>query len=150
MLAFIEQYWLNFLLGIISGGLILFAKKIWALFKESNTRKRHAEQETLQKEMRGTIKENEAESKKGDEILQDQIDIMKSGILSIQRKIFKQECRELLKEDHEITLEEFEGIQEDHRIYNSLGGNHDGDALFEMVRQKATNNIADQMKNREP
>lgn len=68
---------------------------------------------------------------------------MKGGILSIQRRTFKQECRELLREGHEITLAEFEALQEEHNIYHSLGGNHDGDALFEMVKTKASNNLTD-------
>lgn len=66
-----------------------------------------------------------------------------AGVLSIQGKIFKNECRSLLREGHEITLEEFESLQEDHKAYKALGGNHDGDTLFSMVEKKVTNSITD-------
>lgn len=40
-------------------------------------------------------------------------------------------------------MEEFESITDDHTTYNALGGNHDGDTLFEMVKRKAGKNLAD-------
>ena len=38
-------------------------------------------------------------------------------------------------------IEEFERIQADHDVYNSLGGNHDGDSLFGLVEHKYKNKI---------
>lgn len=141
MLEFIAQYWLQFLLTLITGGLTLLCKKFWSLYQAEKKHQKTKEWEAFYQGLKDTIKEGSEESKRGDAALQEQIDIMKGGILSIQKKNFKQDCRELLKEEHEITLEEFEAIQEDHNIYNSLGGNHDGDTLFDMVKKKATNNL---------
>lgn len=68
--------------------------------------------------------------------LKDDFKIMKGGILSIQGRDFKADCRILLQPDHEITLNEYEALIEEHEVYKSLGGNHEGDALFNMVQQK--------------
>lgn len=143
MLEFIAQYWLNFLLTIISGGLVLACKKIWGMYKAEKNHQKTKEQEAFYAGLKDTIREDTEESKRGDAVLQEQVNVIKSGILSIQKKNFKQDCRELLREGRDITLEEFETLQEEHNIYNSLGGNHDGDILFEMVREKATNQLAD-------
>ena len=68
--------------------------------------------------------------------LKDDFKIMKGGILSIQGRDFKADCRLLLQPEHIITLNEYESIIEEHDVYKSLGGNHEGDALFNMVEQK--------------
>ena len=54
----------------------------------------------------------------------------------MQGKNFKSDCRRLLDENHEITLDEWEEIDADHEAYNGLGGNHRGDELFELVKKK--------------
>lgn len=84
------------------------------------------------------------ESKEDDKILQDQITgvskemkSLKAGILSIQGREFKANCRRLLDENHEITLDEWEELDSDHEVYNGLGGNHKGDQLYELVKKKA-------------
>ena len=68
--------------------------------------------------------------------LRDDFKIIKGGILSIQGRDFKADCRMLLQPEHMITLNEFEAIIEEHEVYKSLGGNHEGDALFTLVEQK--------------
>lgn len=68
---------------------------------------------------------------------------LRHGILSIQGKQFKQDCRNLLAPGHEITLEEFEEIEEEHDIYNQLDGNHNGDKLFQMVEEKYRSHLSD-------
>lgn len=68
--------------------------------------------------------------------LKDDFKIIKGGILSIQGRDFKADCRVLLQPEHIISLNEFEAIIEAHEVYKSLGGNHEGDALFTLVEQK--------------
>lgn len=143
MLAIIEQYWLTCLLGLISSGLGLLCKKFWKLYQDEKTRTKSDEQESIQKQIKEGMAEVIAESKAGDESLQGQINLLMSGVLSIQKAHFKRTCKELLKETHEITLEELESITADHSAYNGLGGNHEGDILFEMVITKANKNLAD-------
>ena len=90
------------------------------------------------------------ESKADDEVLQNQIsnlsDEMKSlkkGLLSIQGKEFRANCRKLLEDGHEITLDEWEEIDADHEAYNGLGGNHKGDQLYALVKKKAEKILTD-------
>jgi chaperonin cofactor prefoldin len=61
----------------------------------------------------------------------------------MQEKIFKNQCRAYLEEGYKISLAEFEALDADHDTYNSLGGNHDGDALFEMVKQKVAKDLSE-------
>lgn len=68
--------------------------------------------------------------------LKNDFSIMKGGILSIQGRDFKADCRILLQPGRNITLNEYEAIVEMHEVYKSLGGNHEGDALFSMVQAK--------------
>lgn len=72
---------------------------------------------------------------------QNNLTALTEGILSIQGRQFKEECRALLENDHEITLKEFEHITNEHRIYNALRGNHDGDDLYNLVETKYRANL---------
>lgn len=72
---------------------------------------------------------------------QNNLTALTEGILSIQGRQFKEECRALLENDHEITLKEFEHITNEHRIYNALHGNHDGDDLYNLVEIKYRANL---------
>lgn len=64
------------------------------------------------------------------------MNVLKGGILSIQGRGFKHDCRKLLEDGHIITLNEFEALGAEHNIYKSLGGNSHGDALFDLVKVK--------------
>lgn len=90
------------------------------------------------------IATSRAESKSDDAALRAQIEetsnqlnTLKAGLLSMQGKEFRNNCRRLLEATHTITLDEWEEINADHAAYNGLGGNHRGDELFEMVRKRA-------------
>jgi hypothetical protein len=83
------------------------------------------------------------ESKADDAVLEKQISAVEknitaltAGILSMQGKEFRNNCRKLLAEDHIITLDEWEELDKDHMAYNGLGGNHKGDHLFSLVKKK--------------
>lgn len=65
------------------------------------------------------------------------INTLTEGLLSVQRREFEANCRNLLNPEHNITLDEFQQITDDHDIYNKLGGNHSGDQLFSLVEEKA-------------
>lgn len=142
MLEFILKYWLEFLLGVIAAALSLACKKFYSLYKFEKASKTKENHEKIENGLKKIINDNAKESNEGDDVLQKQICALKNGILSLQGRNFKQDCRNLLQEDHTITLEEFEALQAEHNVYKSLGGNHDGDELFEMARKKAMNDIA--------
>lgn len=143
VVEFVVKYWVQFLFGLVTTGLGLLCKKFYSLYNKEKNHQKTEEQKAFYKGLEDLIKESTEESRKGDEKLQEQINVMKGGILSIQGKNFKQECRELLRKERDITLAEFEALQEEHNVYKSLGGNHDGDILFDMVCKKATNLLTD-------
>lgn len=75
-------------------------------------------------------------SQEDDVHIREEINIIKAGLLSLQGKQFRRKCRKLLKPEHTITLEEYEQLIEDHNVYNALDGNHKGDELFALVKDK--------------
>ena len=111
--------------------------------------KKMDEQRTGMKEQMGecynnllnVVKESEERSLAEDKIIHSEIDVIKSGMLSLEGRTFKEDCRKLLQDDHRITLAEFEAISAEHIVYNNLGGNHEGDGLFSMVVAKYQNNL---------
>ena len=148
--AFLAKYWLEFVLGLIAMG-ITFAVKShfsWAL------KKRKEEQKQLVEEIVNQMKEeviaegrklktasDEADFSIEEEIgmLNQDFNLLKKGILSIQGRQFKEFCTRLLSSDHELTLDEYRQCSDEHEVYNCLGGNHDGDRLFALVQKKAEN-----------
>ena len=76
-----------------------------------------------------------------DQRIEASIDKMQDGMLAIQGRNFKNDCHKLLKPDHVIYVKEYEQLLADHIVYNKLGGNHEGDALFAMVEAKYKNTI---------
>lgn len=63
------------------------------------------------------------------------LDAIKGGLLAVQGHEFRSKCRKLLLKDI-ILIEEYEQLESDHLAYNSLGGNHKGDSLFDQVKTK--------------
>lgn len=159
MLDFIVKYWVEFALGIIATGLGVACKRIFSLYQKEKEHEKSEEKSQLITEVKdmmtscqldlinqllpheAALQEEDKKLHKDIQHLNDNVDILKGGMLSLQGREFKQDCRDLLKEDHVITLIEYENIIEEHRIYNSLGGNHRGDALFAAVQQKYNNSL---------
>jgi hypothetical protein len=109
---------------------------------KSFRQERAEEKETFLKGIKDEIRAEFERSNKKEIELQNEIKTLKSGLLSVQGRMFKSDCKKLLEEDHEITLEEYEEITRDHHAYNSLGGNHNGDQLYLLVRKKVENSWA--------
>lgn len=160
MLDFIAKYWLEFLFGIVALGLTGLTRYFYGLYKKEKQRLEDEAHEKIIVELKSKISdehkitaellqtERELSQQENDALkqeiynLNDKIDVVSGGVLSIQGKQFKDDCRALLKPDHEITLDEFEEIESDHETYNKMGGNHTGDKLFQMVEQKFKNSLS--------
>lgn len=154
MVEFIIQYWLQFLLGVIASGLTILCTRLYYLWKkERRAQRREVEGRIISavqtliedndKEIMKIIREEEKASAKADEQLEVQmtqiqkdLSVLTEGMLSIQGRQFKEDCRQLLEEDHVISLEEYENISHEHDVYNQLRGNHEGDNLFGLVKVK--------------
>lgn len=141
MLDFIIKYWLQVLLGLVCTGLGFACKYFWKLYKSEKYHQKTKEQKEFYDGLKELIREGTEESRKADEAIREEIKVIKDGVLSVQRRTFIAQCSELLKKDHEITLDEYKKIQEEHNIYHNLGGNHDGDHLYDLVEAKAKNDI---------
>lgn len=135
MLEFILQYWIEFLFGLVVTAGSFIIKRVLKSYK----RERAEEKKEFLKEIQKEIKSEFTGRDQKDNEFQGEIKALKNGLLSIQGRTFKANCKKLLEESHEITLEEYEEITKDHDAYNSLGGNHNGDQLYRLVRQKVEN-----------
>lgn len=132
MLEFILKYWIEVLFGavIAIGGYMV--KRTLKSYRQERLDEKNAFLESIKKEISAEFeRSNNRETE-----LAGEIKTLKAGLLSIQGRAFKNNCKRLLDPDHEISLEEYEEITKDHDAYNSLGGNHNGDELFILVRKK--------------
>ena len=138
MLEFVLRYWIEFLFGgVIAIGSYMI-KRTLKSFRQERADEKEAFLEGIKDEIRA---EFERSNKKETE-LAEEIKVLKAGLLSIQGRTFKSNCRRLLDPDHDISLEEYEEITKDHDAYNSLGGNHNGDQLYQLVRKKVEDSWA--------
>ena len=164
MLEFLAQYWLEFALGIITAGLAGLARYFWSLFKKHLKDTLTNEISSMTTQLQKTMEANdnkltnqidhlgekigELEEKaiktantekgldNGLDKLEDDLKALKKGVLSIQKQQFVKTCRKLINQEEPIQLEQFEKITAEHRTYNLLGGNHDGDELYKLVTSK--------------
>ena len=148
MLQFIAQYWLQVLFGLLisGGGLYLkHCRKVIAKYKEDQKEEFHT---IIIKEVGNKIStslnpiiekiDNIEETNK---ILTNKISIVEKGLLSVMGSNFKRRCEAFFQPEHEISLQEFNELQEDHEAYNALGGNHIGDQLFDLVCEKYSHTV---------
>lgn len=152
ILDIVIKYWIQLLCTGLAGGGAWLVKRYFALESESRKADQKLFYENLKKDI---VSENEELIKKvikssedGDKKLQEQIDSinsemsnLKTGMLSMQGKEFRGNCRNLLEGDHSITLDEWEEIESDYHAYKALGGNHKGDELFKLVEKKVENTL---------
>ena len=149
VLQWIAQYWVSWVCALLAGGVVFFAKRYISMEKKA------AEEKWKDKEMNmcGKIitnfdekieevknNSNQKEAKVYKKIdalnsVHSEVNAIKSGILSIQGKQFREMCEELLEKDY-ISVEEYQEFEDEYAIYKSLGGNHRGDALHARVVAK--------------
>ena len=138
MLEFVLKYWIEFLFG----GVIAIGSYMIKRTLKSFRQERADEKEAFLEGIKGEIRAEFERSNKKEIELAEEIKVLKAGLLSIQGRTFKSNCRRLLDPDHDISLEEYEEITKDHDAYNSLGGNHNGDQLYQLVRKKVEDSWA--------
>ena len=138
MLEFVLKYWIEFLFG----GVIAIGSYMIKRTLKSFRQERADEKEAFLEGIKGEIRAEFERSNKKETELAEEIKVLKAGLLSIQGRTFKSNCRRLLDPDHDISLEEYEEITKDHDAYNSLGGNHNGDQLYQLVRKKVEDSWA--------
>lgn len=137
LLEFVIKYWVEFAFGLIVTGGGYFIRRYLKMKENEQNRERTKFYDNFKKDIFIKYDEIKKESENGDLELQKQLDLLRKGILSLQKKEFFKECQALLEEDHELTLDEYQQCIEDHDAYNGLKGNHRGDSLFALVEEKA-------------
>ena len=137
LLEFVIKYWVEFAFGLIVTGGGYFVRRYLKMREDEQNRERTKFYDNFKKDIFIKYDEIKKESENGDLELQKQLDLLRKGILSLQKKEFFKECQALLEEDHELTLDEYQQCIEDHDAYNGLKGNHRGDSLFALVQEKA-------------
>ena len=164
VLQWIAQYWVSWVCALIAGGVIFFAKRYISMEKKAaeekwkdkemnmcgkiitNFDEKIEEIKTVSNDKESRLYESvqtvQNNLEKSDKIIFDdlsnihgEVDIIESGILSIQGKQFREMCEDLLKQDY-ITVEEYEEFEEEYAVYKGLGGNHRGDSLHARVVTK--------------
>lgn len=135
-LEWILKYWLQVLFGLICAGVGIFWKRIKAWRQAYKQKEAEALKDSIVKDLAAKFEECSKRSDANDKMIQAELGQIKDGLLSVQGAAFKARCRELLKDDHVITIEEMELLTKDHQVYNGLGGNHVGDGLFNAVSAK--------------
>lgn len=164
ILEWLGKYWLEWLCGLIATGVIFFAKRYISMEKKNAEEKwKNKEKNMCNKiisnfdekisEIKTISNDKESQFYESVQIVQNNLDksnkiifgdlsnlhnevnIIESGILSIQGKQFREMCEDLLKQDY-ITVEEYEEFEEEYAVYKGLGGNHRGDSLHARVVAK--------------
>lgn len=135
------KYWLQWLFGLIAAGIAFGAKHYVTLQKKSWQAKwdEKIKADVIDK-LEAEMAEQKQEFTQADQNIYAEIEALSAalenatiGILSIQSKMFYDECRRLLDPNHVITLDEYEQFNKDYEAYKALGGNHRGDILYKSV-----------------
>lgn len=138
------KYWLQWVFGLIAAGIAFGAKHYITLQKKSWQDKwdDKIKKDVIEK-LEAEILSQEKEFKQADNNIYAEIEALSAalenatiGILSIQSKMFQDECRRLLDPNHTISLDEYEQFNKDYEAYKALGGNHRGDVLYKSVVAK--------------
>lgn len=161
MWDWIITYWLQIVFGLIAGGFGLLAKKFWTMYQNEKERDVEKTMAECYAKVEGKIKDVHGMVDRRDELIHDSIErvhqdsimhdekmeqdlenlssyieVLKDGVLSVQGAHFRQQCKALLDDDRIISVDTFEQLTYDHTVYNRLGGNHLGDALYTAVESK--------------
>lgn len=150
--TFFTNYWIEWLFGAIAAGVTFFARHYVKLQKQVLQDALAEKEESIKKATIESLRERmdtfETSSVKEDErlnqeikLLTERLDDLQAGILSIQSKQFIDFCEQLLQQDHQISLSEYEQFESDYMAYKALKGNHRGDALHQRVVDKFTAQI---------
>ena len=110
MFDFVLKYWVEFAFGLLVAGGGWFIKRYFDL--ENMRRKK--EQEEFYNKIKKEIDKEHDSSKKDDVALHtemngftDVLGSLKKGLLSVQGRQFKTDCKRLLSENHIITFDEY-------------------------------------------
>lgn len=115
MLEFILKYWIEFLFGIIAALILKFGKRVYDNFEETFIHK----MDKLDNKMDKIDNKLETNSK---------------ITLELFKPSFYGDCQKLINSDF-ISDEEFDKCKRKYSLYKDIGGNSNGDVLFQEVEK---------------
>lgn len=143
MIDFIVKYWVEFLFGLIISGATVVYNFISRQIKKNRQEQFDSQLDTLYVKITDSFNEKMTSLQEEDKHINNRIDqlhndleVMRDGILSLHRRRFVDDCRKLLNQESEITQEDYERLKREHRTYNALGGNHEGDEMYNLFLKK--------------
>lgn len=143
MIDFIVKYWVEFLFGLIISGATVAYNFIAKQMKKNRQEQFDSQLNTLYVKITDSFNEKMTPLQEEDKHINSRIDqlhndleVMRDGILSLHRRRFVDDCRKLLNQESEITQEDYERLKREHRTYNALGGNHEGDEMYNLFLKK--------------
>ena len=150
MIDFIVKYWIQELFGLLIIIGTFLGKKAWKQYTKArqmiqDVKDREREQRIYSKldekfdgiESRFDDVVDRLDKLEEHDKMQDiEADKRKQGILALYKKDFLNQGKELLDQNHIITYEEYADYSAQHKLYNDLGGNHEGDEQFALVTTK--------------
>ena len=143
MIDFIVKYWVEFLFGLIISGATVAYNFISRQIKKNRQEQFDSQLDTLYVKITDSFNEKMTLLQEEDKHINSRIDqlhndleVMRDGILSLHRRRFVDDCRKLLNQESEITQEDYERLKREHRTYNALGGNHEGDEMYNLFLKK--------------
>lgn len=143
MIDFIVKYWVEFLFGLIISGATVAYNFIARQIKKNRQEQFDSQLDTLYIKITDSFNEKMTPLQEEDKHINSRIDqlhndleVMRDGILSLHRRRFVDDCRKLLNQESEITQEDYERLKREHRTYNALGGNHEGDEMYNLFLKK--------------
>lgn len=75
------------------------------------------------------------ENKKKKDIENGLVDALRDGMaIMLRKQLF--EYYEIYEYEEKIPVSEWEEIEETHKVYKKLGGNHSGDRIYEEMKSK--------------
>ena len=138
MLEFITRYWVEVAFGLIIAGITWLFKRHLKLEKEHAD----ADREKNKQEILNITREENQEQINRIQLLESELTALKAGLLSVQGRMYREFCEQLLAEYDEIPIELFEQEEEDYATYKQLGGNHRGDSLHNAVVKKFNTQVS--------
>lgn len=143
VIDFIIRYWIQILFGLIITIVGAGFKYISRLVKRDWNDRMQEQLDTLYDKIDNNLEERDIQLRKEDDRINQRLDkvdnslnILKDGLLTLHRRRFIDDCRKLIEQKEEITMEDYRRLEREHRTYNSLGGNHEGDQLYAIFLQK--------------
>lgn len=136
LLEFVVKYWVQFVFGLLVAGGTAIIKRYKFLLKQEKERQVKETRNEIVEEVKKLVDAAMQRSDECDARISKSVEGLRRGVLSIQGRQFRAQCQELLNKSY-ISYREYTNLLEEWHIYHDdLGGNHEGETLFNLVTKR--------------